>query len=354
MLACDTLTVLDRLPDGLLHLSATQLHQVIPSLTLIHLPGKQEPPLFVSVLLHGNETTSWLAIQALLREYAGGELPRALSLLIGNVEAARYGQRHLPHQPDYNRIWQPGDRPEQRIAQQVIDAMRSRGVFASIDIHNNTGKNPHYGCVTRLDNRSLYLARLFANVVVYFTTPKTVQSAAFAPLCPSIVVECGQPGQPEGTQHAMAYVRTCLELDSLPDIHPGDIDLFHTVAVVKVPEEVRFGFEADNHKSGTNGGTDDTSDIYFDADLDRLNFRELAPGTPLCRIHPGRQPYLEAWDEEGCEVSDRYFCHTETEIVLTKSVMPSMLTRKPEIIRQDCLCYLMERIHQPLLPGAAT
>ena len=30
-----------------------------------------------------------------------------------------------------------------------------RGVFASIDIHNNTGLNPHYGCVNQLDQHSL-------------------------------------------------------------------------------------------------------------------------------------------------------------------------------------------------------
>ncbi|HBC41553.1 MAG TPA: peptidase M14, partial [Pseudanabaena sp.] len=37
------------------------------------------------------------------------------------------------------------------MAQQVIAEMRSRGVFASIDVHNNTGRNPHYGFITHLE-----------------------------------------------------------------------------------------------------------------------------------------------------------------------------------------------------------
>ena len=53
-------------------------------------------------------------------------------------------------------------------------------MFASIDIHNNTGLNPHYGCVNRLDPPFLHLATLFSRIVVYFKRPLGVQSAAFA------------------------------------------------------------------------------------------------------------------------------------------------------------------------------
>ena len=36
--------------------------------------------------------------------------------------------------------------------------MQARGLFASIDIHNNTGINPHYGVVNRLDHAVLHLS----------------------------------------------------------------------------------------------------------------------------------------------------------------------------------------------------
>jgi len=339
------LNIFDRIPDGLLELESHQLWQLLDRPTLIHLQGDRQPALFVSILLHGNETTSWLAMRELLRKYHDQDrrLPRSLSLFIGNIEAARYRQRHLPEQPDYNRIWHMGDNsesllnaaPEQLIAQQLIAEMRSRGVFASIDIHNNTGRNPHYGCITRLDRHSLQLARLFSKIVVHYTSPKTVQSFAFGEFCPAIVVECGQPDLADGTAHALEYVETCLNLDSfdnLPDSAIADIDLFHTVAIVKVPEDINFSFN-----------NDPKDDITFPNEMDCLNFCELPIGANFGKAKT-EKAYLSALSEDGEEKSDRYFQIENGEIVLKVPLMPSMLTLNTDIIRQDCLCYLMERL----------
>lgn len=336
------LDIFDRLPNGILKLESTQLWQLLDRPTLIHLEGDRQPALFVSILLHGNETTSWLAMRELLRKYQHKKLPRSLSLFIGNIEGARYRQRHLAHQPDYNRIWQIGDAseplPEQIMAQKVITEMRSRGVFASIDIHNNTGKNPHYGCITQLDKHSRHLARLFNKTVVYYTNPKTVQSFAFSKFCPAIVLECGQPDLPDGTAHALEYVETCLHLDSfdsLPDSAIADINLFHTVAIVKVPEEINFSFT---------GEPDD--DITFPNGMDCLNFSELPIGANFGKAKT-EKAYLSAVSEEGEEKGDHYFQIENGEILLKAPVMPSMLTLNTDIVRQDCLCYLMERFPTP-------
>ncbi len=95
---------LDALPPGLLDLEAPQLEVLLGGPTLIHLPGRRTPALFVSVLMHGNETTGWAAVRDLLRTYApgGGDgvLPRAVSLFVGNVSAAAQGVRRLDGQPD--------------------------------------------------------------------------------------------------------------------------------------------------------------------------------------------------------------------------------------------------------------
>ena len=159
------LTILDQLPDGLLHCEARDLQRILPGPTLVHLPGQHAAPLFVSVLLHGNETTGLTATQGLLRKYDGHKLPRSLSIFFGNISAAAQGKRHLDGQPDYNRIWPSagdgtGDLPEHRMMHQVVDEMRARKVFASIDIHNNTGLNPHYGCINRREPRFFHLATL--------------------------------------------------------------------------------------------------------------------------------------------------------------------------------------------------
>jgi hypothetical protein len=334
------LTQYDALPSGLLDSPASRLGEVLPGPALIHLPGRRTPPLFVAVLLHGNEDTGWLAAQSVLRKYAAAELPRALSLFIGNVEAARSGVRRLDGQPDYNRVW-PGSEElhpaESAMMQQVVDAMRARGVFASIDIHNNTGLNPHYACVNRLEHHFLHLALLFSRIVVYFIRPRGVQSAAFAELCPSVTVECGKPGTPGSVEHAAAYIEDCLHLSEFPvhPVAPHDIDLFHTVATVKVPEQASFGFGAPD------------ADIDFVPELDHFNFRELKHGERLGRIRPGSTARLQVLDENGAEIGPRLFDYRQDQIALRQPLMPAMLTRDERVIRQDCLCYLMERIKTP-------
>jgi hypothetical protein len=173
---------------------------------------------------------------------------------------------------------------------------------------------------------------------VYYTSPKTVQSYAFGKFCPAIVLECGQPDKPDGTAHAMEYVETCLNLnsfDDLPDSAIADIDLFHTVAIVKVPDRVNFSF------------TDEPNDdITFPAEMDCLNFCELPIGANFGAAKTERA-YLSALNEEGEEQGDRYFQIENGEIILKVPVMPSMLSLNTDIVRQDCLCYLMERLPNP-------
>ncbi len=323
---------LDHLPLGLLDTPAAQLHTLLDRPTLIHLPGRRAAPLFVTVLLHGNEDTGWEALRALLRDYADRELPRALSLFIGNIEAAKEGLRVLPGQHDFNRIWNDGDEPEQQMTAALVARMRERGVFASIDIHNNTGLNPHYACINRLDAAFLHLANLFSRVIVYFTKPDGVQSLAMAPHCPAVTVECGKPGVGGGVEHARAFVEAVLHLDHFPAHLPAahDYELYHTVVRVTVPEEVSFGIATPERQ------------LDFPAQLDHLNFRELESGTRLAMAAEGA--YLHAWNEQGEDIGAEYFERWEGGLMLKREVMPSMLTLNESIIRQDCLCYLMERL----------
>lgn len=327
------LTELDTLPDGLLELPCERLHEKLAGPTLIHLPGRHQQPLFVSVLLHGNEDTGWEAMRALLAKYRDRELPRALSLFIGNVQAARDGVRHLDGQSDFNRVWKGGDSEEARAAQKVLGVMRERKVFASIDIHNNTGFNPHYACINVLQHAFLHLATLFSRTVVYFISPDTVQSRAFSELCPAVTVECGKSGQSHNTAHALEFVEAALHLDHFPEqpLATSDYELFHTVATVKVPQQVNFGFG------------ERQAELLFPADLDQLNFRELPVGTELGRIVE-QTARLEAWSETGDDVAAEFFSVENGSLVTRRPVMPSMLTLNEEVIRQDCLCYLMERL----------
>lgn len=332
----------DTLPEGLLEAGAADLNALLGGPCLIHLQGRREAPLFVSCLLHGNEDTGFEAIKRLLSKYQGQTLPRSLSILIGNVSAAEQGLRRLDGQPDYNRVWpggELGDSAEGRMMAEVYRSMAQRKVFASIDIHNNTGLNPHYACVNRLDDHFFHLATLFSRTVVYFIRPTGVASTAMAQLCPSVTVECGQPGNEGSVSHTAEYVDAALHLADLPThaMAEHDMDLFHTVATVKVPEEVSFHF----------GST--LADIQFDPDLDHMNFRELPPGVSFGRVSFGRvtrerELPIQAWNERGEQVAQTYFQLDHGHLRTRRSVMPSMLTLDERVIRQDCLCYLMERV----------
>ncbi len=338
--AAQLLQELDDLPEGLLGCESTELEATLGAPTLIHLPGDRQPALFVSVLMHGNETVGWEAVRECLQDHLAHHgklrLPRALSLFIGNVGAAASRVRRLPGQPDYNRVWPGSELPvttEHALMQRVVDIMSRRGAFASVDLHNNTGCNPHYACVNRIDNRFLHLATLFSRTVVYFIRPRGVQSQAMARLCPAVTLECGKVGERHGVTHARDYIHACLHLAELPTQPvPGhDIDLFHTVAQVKILDHVSFAFPPGD------------ADIVLSPELERLNFLELPRGTPLARVNRLDAVGLDCRDESGHDVTARYFAVDGGEIRLRLPMMPSMLSTNEAVIRQDCLCYLMER-----------
>jgi len=335
------LDILHSVPEGLLELTDSRaIGDIMPHPTLLHLPGNDPRPLFLTVLLHGNEDTGLLAVQTLLRKYAQRPLPRALSIFFGNVYAAQAGLRRLKGQPDYNRVWPGGDHEacdETALIAEVTQIMRDKRPFASVDIHNNTGKNPHYGCINRLKPDFLHLAALFGPTIVFFETPKGVQSLAFADLCPAITIECGKPGVPSGTEHAAEFVDALLHLHTLhpTSLRKDRIDVYHTVARVSVSESISFSFH------------DADADLRLLPELERDNFSELPAGTAFGFCHSDADACLEAFDDKGSDRTAEYFSLEAGQIVLKKPMMPSMITLDERIIRQDCFCYLMERIIPP-------
>ncbi len=324
----------DSLPPELLTADSWQLLDILQRPTLIHMEGEISQPLFISTLLHGDETTGFYALQQLLREYQQRPLPRSISLFIGNVEAAAQKVRRLDNQPDYNRVW-PGTPVSRSTASDVMEAvtniMRARKPFASIDIHNNTGKNPHYACVNVLSAHSLQVASMFADITVYFTNPKGVQSTAFADFCPAVVLECGQATETDNVGLTREYLETILRLDSIPGSHPHNTALYHTVARVTVPE--RFSLDKL-----------DQPDLLLEAEFEDRNFTQVDAGTVFAHT-PNTEAGLTVINENNEDVSDEYFVQQDGALVLQKDVTLSMYTTNTRAVRQDCLCYFMERLH---------
>lgn len=334
-------------PAELLDVPARDLWRHLSGPTLFRLPGRQPQPLFVSVLLHGNEETGWQAIQRVLKAHTAKPLPRAMLLFVGNIDAAKAVVRTLPHQTDHNRVW-PGTphtgAPEARIMQQVTDIARASKPFASIDIHNNTGFNPHYACLNSLAEPHLHLAQLFSRTVVYFLRPRGVQSAALTEICPSVTVECGRIGTRDGVAHAAEFVEAALSLSHFPE-HPvpeGDIDILQTFAIIRVPPDATLSFD----------GAD--ADFCFRPDIDSLNFSELPAGTSFGKLGRGTSHRLNVvpgtMEDNADDLSAALIAYDAGAITLKAPAIPSMLTTDSNAVRLDCLGYLMHRIGRDGVP----
>lgn len=323
------------LPAGFLECDASEIVHFSKQPILLHLAGRKTQPLVLSILLHGNEDTGWRALQMVLRKYQQKDLPRSMTVLIGNVTAARDGVRRLENQPDFNRIWPGTALPvsaETEFAQVVIHRIEALQPFACIDIHNNTGKNPFYACVTEVNAQNLYLARLFSRTVVYFQTPPGTITGALSGLCPAITVECGKAGSTAGDEQAAELIEAALHLDHFPvsDHSSHDVDVYHTVATVKIGADTSISF----------GGAQ--AQLNFPEHFEDWNFRELPTGTVLADQR-GNSPLLQISGENGADAHDQFIELSQGKLRLRRSVMPAMITMNETVIRQDCLCYLMER-----------
>lgn len=327
------LTILDHVSDEILSKSAHELYPFLPGPCLIHLDGAIPEPLFVSVLLHGNEYSGWEVIRQLIQNYKDQTLPRALSILIGNVKAASTGKRKLEDQPDFNRVWDDATGEEAHIMQEVLQEMQQKNVFASIDIHNNTGFNPHYACINSLQPAFLHLAHSFSRKIVYFIRPRGVQSLAFSHLCPSVTLECGQPGDQLGIEKAMALVDKFLHTEEHEhdDLPAASYELFHTMAIIKIPPQVSISFD------------DSPADIQFIQGLEKHNFEDIDADTMLAHVNTDLAQPFHLIAESGKEIFNETFTISDGKLFTNKTITPSMLTDNITIVRQDCLCYLMER-----------
>lgn len=329
----------DHMPDGFPDAGAGDLLDLLGGPSLIHLSGERPAPLFVALLLHGNEAVGLEAVQRLLRNYPGRALPRALSLFVGNVEAAAAGMRRLPEQPDYNRIWPredgaPAVAPcaETDMALAVYRSLAERRPFAVADVHNNNGRNPHYACINRLEPVWLQLARRFDRRVLYFTDPPGTLTEAFSRLAPSVTLECGPVGDASGVAHAAAYLAEVLQAAELPQAAPAadEIELYRSTVRLTVPDSVSIGIG------------DGRAQLHLPPDLEDLNWNSQAAGRTLARIDGVDGLVVQARDPDGRDVAADYLRRRGDVIELARAVTPSMFTTDVRIIRQDCLGYLLE------------
>jgi len=328
------LKVYNEIPKGFETIDLDYVHTLIDGPCLFHLKGEIDRPLFVSTLLHGNETTSFIVLQRLIQKYRNQKLPRDLIIFVGNTLAAEKGRRQLPGQPDYNRIWAGTETPEQRMAQEVIKYASEQNLFANIDIHNNTGMNPYYGCVNRLEPEYVQLASLFSDKIVYFTEPHEVQSNAFAAICPSVTIEAGQSGDLEGIDVTYNYIEKVLHLKQFePTIDLDHVGVFHTIARIRVHPDAIVDFQNNENMD---------VDISFIKDLETKNFSYIPTGYHLGYLK--NKDLIRVYDDSNSDVTDQYIKLIKNQLITNQMFIPSMFTKNIEVMKSDCLGYVMEKL----------
>jgi hypothetical protein len=333
----DTLHEFNKPPEGLLHCSALDLRHVLPGPSLLHWPGPG-PTLFVSILLHGNEDAGLKALQRLLLKYQGRALPRAMSVFVGNVHAAAAGVRHLPEQPDFNRIWARSDAqvsPYHQLAAQVLRRMQQQPLVAVLDLHNNTGRNPLYSCVSSNELTHRQLAALFSPIVVKVDGLRSLNET-FSSLAPSICCECGEIGNQAGVQRACELLEFCLTMsaDALGSVDHSGLQVLEAYAEIHVPASVSVGFD----------DTQADLDLCLSPDIDLLNFVPLPKGQVLAQVglHTTQAPLVARNVHDGQALD--LLVRDGRLMRLKEATMAAMLTPSIAAIRQTCLGYLMRPV----------
>lgn len=327
------LNIHSALPEGFFDVELATIRDVFPHPTLIHLSGHKSPPIFISILLHGNEFSGLKAIQSLLSRYQQVQLPRSIYIFIGNVYAGQQNCRVLPGQTDFNRCW-PGTEmeanDETRLMAEVIEVVTRDRLFAAIDIHNNTGANPHYACMTDVTRDNQHLASMFNHIGLVFKRPKGVSTMAFDGICPAATLECGKPGDETGIEHATQLLDALLHMDHFPQraVAAHDLQLVQSLATLNIPDEVSFDFNLSAQ-----------ADLTFESGFELKNFTEIK-STDVFAFTRIDKP-LRITNQEGEDVTLDVMRVENGKVYLNRTLMPAMITLDKSIIRQDCLCYLM-------------
>ena len=335
------LTILDHIPSAFLSISHREIKELFDTPTLIHLKGEKNSALFISILLHGNEYSGLQIMQEILKKYQttdGYKLPRSIWLFVGNVDAAQMGVRLRDGQIDFNRAWPGTPEPDSDTAiliQEVMDRITQDELFASLDLHNNTGQNPPYGCISAVNEKNKYLASFFNHIAMVFQSPKGVSTMAFDELCPAITLECSTPGNEPARRRAFDLIDDLMHMDHFPEkpLPAHDLQLVKNSATIKINANVTFCFEDDV-------GNSSDMDLIVVKNFDHHNFTLLEENEVFAYSKVDKA--LLVTSPDGKDITDEIIQNDNGKLSLKKALMPAMISMDKKIVLQDCLCYLLE------------
>ncbi len=306
--------------DGLLEVEAKDLHQWLSGPTIFDLRHHRKRPFFVATLLHGNETTGWDAT----RHFIEAHPEASFILLVGNPTAAAAGMRHLPHEMDFNRVWL-----QEPWCSTLRALLADVDPWCGIDIHNNSGPNPHYSVVTNRKAATLSLATLFSNKIIFTDHTLEILGHALSLHCPALTIETGTVDDPRSEERAFNMLHQLNELDEVPDASFDALESFATLGIVKVQHE----------------HADLCTFPQFSTELEDKSFSVLPAGSRFAERLSNGWHLTVSNPANKLDLTCEYFDFRDQGVYLKQDVVLSMFTRKPLLALQDCVCYFLASVN---------
>ncbi len=303
----------------------------------------------VTTLLHGNEPSGLLALQAWLR--GGPEPATDVVCVIANVEAASlhpvFTHRMVPDRPDLNRCFLgPFEGVEGGLARAILDLAAELKPEALVDLHNNTGHNPVYGVGTEPTPDILGLCSIFGRRFIWSHLELGALIEA-VPHCPALTVEVGKSGEEEANRAALEGLTRFVAAERLFDAGQGarsDAVGFDPAGVQVLRMPMRAILEPGRRLvMATQPHAD--ADLTMPDDLDHLNFETVAAGTRVGWVRGEGCP-LHLIDENGRDRAEEYFARVGDELVARRPFTPIMITVDAKVAASDCLFYVVHAVDQ--------
>ena len=290
----------------------------------------------VTTLLHGNEPSG---TKALYQWLMSGTIPEVtMHFLVCSVEAAlttpEFSNRHLPDRPDMNRCFKPPfDGVEGRVAEQVINRIRSLAPEAVVDIHNTSGSGPDFTVTSHLTDKHRALAARLSCRLIY-TGIKLGALMEVELGIPIITLEAGGSWDLEADLTAMKAIgHLTAENDLFAAQAAPEVDLFaHPMRLEALPGTT---LDYDTEKSSE-------TDLTLHRDIEHHNFGVTAKDTALGWAGEDILERLVVQDYDGKNRVRELFYVDGGEFCTACDLRLFMVTTRPRIALSDCLFYLVK------------
>lgn len=334
----------ESIPDFFFELNQKNILDHLEEMTLFYHEGDKEETVLLSTMLHGNETSGLFAIQKYLKNMMGMEGSPSFLILLGNPKAFHENKRLIPGQLDRNRIWQlHGGHRDHKLSKEVINKVVNYPLIFSVDIHNNTGKNPYFCCVNRLDRKTLGLASLFNADALFFEDPDNAFSTYIGRFCPSVTLECGMSGDDLGVEKAIKFFEESVKLSGSTEFQDKKFknNVFKSFGKFKLNSSTNIRFIDRDSKEKLDLQGDG---VAFFNDLEKFNLKILPKGEKLGYIFGDVEQVKTVSEFDEDLFDDLFLLNKNSELVVKDDFYAAMVTKDIEVAKADCFFYFLKKL----------